>query len=69
MLVRALKVLGHFLLRQPARTSPRQPLISRAMKLALMAEQGPIGNDEARMLMADESSDAGKRRRQKGRTK
>jgi hypothetical protein len=39
------------------------------MKLALMAEQGPIGNDEARMLIADESPDASRRRRQKGRTK
>jgi hypothetical protein len=40
-------------------------LISRAMKLAHMAEQGPIGNDEPRNHMADESPDAGKRRRQK----
>jgi hypothetical protein len=52
MLVRALKVLDYFRLKQPARTSPRQPLISRAMKLALMAEQGPIGNDEPRNHMA-----------------
>src|ERR1700690_545748 len=48
MLVRALKVLGYFLLKQPARPSPRQPLISRAMKLALMAEPSRIGNDEPR---------------------
>jgi hypothetical protein len=33
---------------QPARTSTRQPLISRAMKAALMAEPGRIGNDEPR---------------------
>jgi hypothetical protein len=52
MLVRALKVLDYFLLKQPARTSPRQPLISRAMKLALMAEPGRIGNDEPRNHMA-----------------
>jgi hypothetical protein len=48
MLVRALKVLGYFLLKQPARPSPRQPLISRAMKLALMAEPSRNGNDEPR---------------------
>jgi hypothetical protein len=28
--------------------SPRQPLISRAMKAGLMAEEGGIGNDEPR---------------------
>src|SRR3984893_8439433 len=33
-------------MKQPARTSTRQPLISRAMKVALMAEQSEIGNDE-----------------------
>jgi hypothetical protein len=33
-------------MKQPARTSTRQPLISRAMKVALMAEQSAIGNDE-----------------------
>src|SRR5258707_14415634 len=33
-------------MKQPARTSTRQPLISRAMKVALMAEQRVIGNDE-----------------------
>src|ERR1700716_3635903 len=31
---------------QPARTSTRQPLFSRAMKVALMAEPNDIGNDE-----------------------
>jgi hypothetical protein len=46
MLVRALKVLGYFLMRQPARTSTRQPLISRTMKFALMAELSQIGNAE-----------------------
>jgi hypothetical protein len=47
MLVRALKVLRFFSkMRQPARTSTRQPLISRAMKVGLMAEEAPIGNDE-----------------------
>src|SRR6185295_7659108 len=49
MLVRALKVLRFFSkMRQPARTSTRQPLISRAMKVGLMAEEAPIGNDEPR---------------------
>jgi hypothetical protein len=33
-------------MKQSARTSTRQPLISRAMKVALMAEQSEIGNDE-----------------------
>ena len=33
-------------MKQPARTSTRQPLISRAMKVALMAERSGIGNDE-----------------------
>ena len=33
-------------MKQPARTSTRQPLISRAMKVGLMAEQSAIGNDE-----------------------
>src|ERR1700684_4314354 len=31
---------------KPARSSTRQPLISRAMKAALMAEQVHFGNDE-----------------------
>jgi hypothetical protein len=30
----------------PQGPSPRQPLISRAMKVGLMAEQGRFGNDE-----------------------
>jgi hypothetical protein len=49
MLVRALKVL-RFLPNESTGTepSPRQPLISRAMKAGLMAEQGGIGNDEPR---------------------
>ena len=51
-------------MKQPARTSTRQPLISRAMKVGLMAEEEPIGNDEPRnrccYLMADvATSDAG----------
>ena len=47
MLVRALKVLRFFSkTREPARTSTRQPLISRAMKVGLMAEEAPNGNDE-----------------------
>lgn len=47
MLVRALIVLRFLRTRaKPARTPPRQPLISRAMKAGLMAEDGPIGNDE-----------------------
>jgi hypothetical protein len=33
-------------IKQPARASTRQPLISRAMKFALMAEPSQIGNDE-----------------------
>src|SRR3954452_5272810 len=39
----------------PHRTSPRQPLISRATKAALMAEKGGIGNAEPRIrgLAAD----------------
>jgi hypothetical protein len=48
MLVRALKMLSYFVMKQPAETSPRQPLISRAMKSGLMAERGRIGNDEPR---------------------
>jgi hypothetical protein len=49
MLVRALKVLRFFSKpREPARTSTRQPLISRAMKVGLMAGNRPIGNDEPR---------------------
>src|ERR1700690_4657 len=51
MLVRAFKMLGYFPLKQPARPSPRQPLISRAMKLALMAEPSRVGNDEPRNWM------------------
>src|SRR3569832_2935607 len=57
MLVRALKVL-RFLSQsaKPARSSPRQPLFSRAMQAALMAEQLHFGNDEPsnrlRRLMA-----------------
>ena len=35
-------------MRQPAWTSTRQPLISRAMKAGLMAEQEKNGNDEPR---------------------
>jgi hypothetical protein len=47
MLVRALKVLRFLCLStKPARSSTRQPLISRAMKAALMAEQVHFGNDE-----------------------
>jgi hypothetical protein len=46
MLVRALKMHGYFKNETAGRTSPRQPLISRAMKFGLMAEAGPIGNDE-----------------------
>jgi hypothetical protein len=47
MLVRALKVLRFFSKRDdPHKTSTRQPLISRAMKVGLMAEDRPIGNDE-----------------------
>src|SRR6266849_4725352 len=47
MLVRALKVLRSFLKgNRPARPSPRQPLISRATKVALMAEQAALGNGE-----------------------
>src|SRR5882757_8190630 len=33
-------------MKQPARSSTRQPLISRAMKVALMAEPSAVGNDE-----------------------
>jgi len=32
----------------PHQTSPRQPLISRAMKVALIAELSGLGNDEPR---------------------
>jgi hypothetical protein len=47
MLVRALKMLGYFSKRNnPQKHLPRQPLISRAMKAALMAEPDEIGNDE-----------------------
>jgi hypothetical protein len=47
MLVRALIVL-RFLRSGKTRTKtpPRQPLISRAMKAGLMAEDEPNGNDE-----------------------
>jgi hypothetical protein len=69
MLVRALKVLGYFLMRQPARTSTRQPLISRAMKLALMTETGRIGNLNRETGSPDKWADAGKRRSQKGQEK
>src|SRR6185369_7622337 len=49
MLVRALKVLRFFSKRDdPHKTSTRQPLISRAMKVGLMAEDRPIGNNEPR---------------------
>jgi hypothetical protein len=40
MLVRALKVLGYFRNEIARTASPRQPLISRAMKLGLMTELG-----------------------------
>jgi hypothetical protein len=46
MLVRALKVLGYFENAITGTASTRQPLISRAMKAALMAEPNVIGNDE-----------------------
>ena len=47
MLVRALIVLRFYeQARNPHETPPRQPLISRAMKAGLMAEDKPIGNDE-----------------------
>jgi hypothetical protein len=55
MLVRALKVLDYFS-KETTRTTPtRQPLISRAMKLALMADKGRIGNDEPRNVSSDVS--------------
>ena len=44
MLVRALKVLRYFPKEKPARASPRQPLISRAIKAGLMTEVVRIGN-------------------------
>jgi hypothetical protein len=44
MLARALKVRDYFRKKQSARASTRQPLISRAMKVALMAEPHKIGN-------------------------
>jgi hypothetical protein len=48
MLVRALKVLRIFQKKENTShgSSPRQPLISRATKAALMAEQTTIGNGE-----------------------
>jgi hypothetical protein len=49
MLARALKVLKIFAKGDnPHKTSPRQPLISRAMKVALIAELSGLGNDEPR---------------------
>jgi hypothetical protein len=49
MLARALKVLKIFAKNDnPHQTSPRQPLISRAMKAALIAELSRLGNDEPR---------------------
>jgi hypothetical protein len=49
MLARALKVLKIFAKSDnPHQTSPRQPLISRAMKVALIAELSRLGNDEPR---------------------
>jgi hypothetical protein len=44
MLVRALKKLYLFRQKQVSKTSPRQPLISRAMKVRLIAEKSPVGN-------------------------
>src|ERR1022692_1281144 len=58
MLVRALKVLNYFVSEQSARASTRQPLISRAMKSALMAEPVAISNDEPWSMPADKSPDA-----------
>jgi hypothetical protein len=43
-----LKVLRFLQMKEPAQTSPRQPLISRAAKAGLMAERSPIGNPEFR---------------------
>ena len=39
-------MLGHFLSETTGRDIARQPLISRAMKVALMTEPNQIGNDE-----------------------
>jgi hypothetical protein len=39
-------MLGYFRNEITSMASPRQPLISRAMKAALMAEPAEIGNDE-----------------------
>jgi len=46
MLVRALKLLGHFLSETTGRDIATAALISRAMKVALMTEPNQIGNDE-----------------------
>ena len=46
MLVRALKMLGHFLSETTSRDIATAALISRAMKVALMTEPNQIGNGE-----------------------
>jgi len=48
MLVRALKMLDYYGIATIGMASPRQPLISRAVKAALMTEAGRIGNAETR---------------------